>query len=150
MAWLDNHLSSDKNCDLLKSLPMHNLEVKVSIPSIIQPLELELKPLPSHLRYAFLRHSNTLPIITSASLTPLQEEKLLRILRDHKLSIGWNIANIRGIGPNMCMHKILLEEGYKPSIKQQRCLNLIITEVVKKEMLKWLDARIIFLITHSS
>lgn len=47
------------------------------------------------------------------------------------------------------MHKILVEEGSKPTIEQQKCLNPII-EVVKKKILNWLDARIIYLIVDSS
>ena len=38
-------------------------------PSIERPPKLELKPLPSHLRYAFLSDNNTLPIIISNKLT---------------------------------------------------------------------------------
>lgn len=37
-------------------------------PSNVQALVLELKPLLSHLRYAFLGENNTLPMIMSASL----------------------------------------------------------------------------------
>ena len=48
------------------------------------------------------------------------------------------------------MHKILLEEGSKPTIEQQRRLNPIMKEVVKKEILKWLDAGIIYPISDSS
>ena len=48
------------------------------------------------------------------------------------------------------MHKILLEEGSKPTVEQQRRLNPIMKEVVKKEILKWLDAGIIYPISDSS
>ena len=48
------------------------------------------------------------------------------------------------------MHKILLEDYYSNSIEQQRRLNLIVKEVVKKEIIKWLDARIIYPISYSS
>ena len=39
----------------------------------------------------------------------------------------------------MCMHHLLLEDGYKPSVEAQRRLNLTMKEVVRKEVLKWLD-----------
>ncbi|XP_019234723.1 PREDICTED: uncharacterized protein LOC109215158 [Nicotiana attenuata] len=53
-------------------------------PSIEEAPKLELKPLPAHLRYAYLGNSETLPVIISSSLTSTQEEKLLRVLREYK------------------------------------------------------------------
>ena len=58
-----------------------------------------------------------LPVIISASLIEAQEEKLLRILRDHKATIRWSLADLKAIQPSMCMHCILLEDGYKPSVE---------------------------------
>ncbi|XP_019259383.1 PREDICTED: uncharacterized protein LOC109237523 [Nicotiana attenuata] len=84
-------------------------------PSIEEALKLELKPLPAHMRYAYLGNSETLPVIISSSLTSTQEEKLLRVLRKHKRAIGWTIADIKGISPSFCMHKIFLEDGHLPS-----------------------------------
>ena len=49
----------------------------------------------------------------------------------------------------MCMHQILLEDGYKPSMEAQRRLNLIMREVVRKEVMKWLDAGVIYPIFDS-
>ena len=53
-------------------------------PSIEEPSILKLKPLPSHLKYAFLEKNDKLPIIIFSSLIDLQENKLLRILKEHK------------------------------------------------------------------
>nr|XP_016498151.1 PREDICTED: uncharacterized protein LOC107816918 [Nicotiana tabacum] len=83
-------------------------------PSIEEAPKLKLKPLPVHLCYAYLGSSETLPVIISSSLTSTQEEKLLRVLRVHKMSIGWTIADIKGISPSFCMHKIFLEDGHHP------------------------------------
>nr|XP_027083717.1 uncharacterized protein LOC113706019 [Coffea arabica] len=58
------------------------------LPSVVQAPELELKPLPKHLKYAFLGDRVTLPVIISAHLSPSQEDKLVRILREHKEAIG--------------------------------------------------------------
>nr|XP_027093523.1 uncharacterized protein LOC113713915 [Coffea arabica] len=58
------------------------------LPSIVQALELELKPLSKHLKYAFLGDRETLPVIISAHLSPSQEDKLVRILREYKEAIG--------------------------------------------------------------
>ena len=47
------------------------------------------------------------------------------------------------------MHKILMEENSRPSIEHQRRLNLVMKEVVRKEVLKWLNARFIYVISDS-
>ncbi|PIN02788.1 DNA-directed DNA polymerase [Handroanthus impetiginosus] len=139
---------------IFKSRGVESLErttpSKVLKPSIEEPPTLELKPLPSHLHYAYLGEFDTLPVIISFSLSDLQVEKLLRVLRDHKYAIGWIIANIKGISPSFCMHKILLEDDQKPSLESQRKLNPIMKEVVKKEIIKWLDAGFIYPIFNSS
>ena len=90
---------------------------QTSVPSIERPPQLEQKPLPIHLRYAYLGESSTLPVIISASLAAVEEEKLLRVLRDHKDAIGWSLADLKGIRPSMCMRRILLEDGHKPSVE---------------------------------
>ena len=111
---------------------------------------MEQKPLPSHLRYAYLGDTSTLPVIISASLTTAEEDKLLRVLRDHKDALGWSLTDLKGIRPSMCMHQILLEDGHKPSVETQRRLNLTMKEVVRKEVLKWLDAKVIYPIFDSA
>ncbi|XP_021834473.1 uncharacterized protein LOC110774242, partial [Prunus avium] len=119
-------------------------------PSVIAAPTLTLKPLPPHLRYAYLGNSETLPVIIAANLSKLEEEKLLRVLREHKMAIGWTIADIKGISPSMCMHRILMEDNFKPSVEHQRRLNPNMKEVVRAEVLKLLDAGIIYPISDSS
>ena len=96
---------------------------KISVPSAERPPQLEQKPLPSHLRYAYLGESSTTQVIILASLSELEEEKLLRVLRDHKDAIRWSLADLKGIRPSMCMHWILLEDGHKLLVEAQRRLN---------------------------
>ena len=110
---------------------------------------MEQKPLPSHLKYAYLGIESTLPVIISASLIEL-EENLLRVLRDQKNALEWSLADLKGIRPSMCMHRILLEDGYKPSVEAQRRLNPTMKEVVRKEVLKWLDTGVIYPISDSA
>ncbi|CAL8993237.1 unnamed protein product [Prunus brigantina] len=105
------------------------------IPSVVKPPELELKPLPSHLKYAYLAEFETLPVIIASDLTSLEEDKLIRVLKEFKSTIGWSIADIKGISPTMCMHRILLEEGAKPTREPQRRLNPNMKEVVRAERL---------------
>ena len=114
------------------------------LPSEDKPPKLELKPLPSHLKYAFLGVEETFPIIISSSLESDQENKLLEILRTHKTAIGWTVADIKGISPLICTHRIHLEEDVKPSRQPQRRLNPVMKEVVKKEVLKLLDVGVIY------
>ena len=78
------------------------------IPSIEKPPLLEEKKLPTHLKYAYLGDAATLPVIISSSLSNMEEEKLLKVLKEHQEAIGWSLADIKGIKPSMCMHRILL------------------------------------------
>ncbi|XP_062113024.1 uncharacterized protein LOC133824167 [Humulus lupulus] len=95
---------------------------------------LVLKQLPAHLHYAFLGDESTKPIIISASLNGEDEKKLLETLKS--LAI--------------CMHKILMEDPYKPSIEHQRRLIPTMKEVVRAEVLKLLNVGIIYAISDSS
>ena len=123
---------------------------KMPMPSVEQPPKMEQKPLPSHLKYAYLRTTSTLPVIISASLIAVEEDKLLRVLRDHKNALGWSLADLKGIHPSMCMHRILLEDDHKPSVEAQGRLNPTMKEVVRKEVLKWLDTEVIYPISDSA
>ncbi|KAB2615360.1 hypothetical protein D8674_021948 [Pyrus ussuriensis x Pyrus communis] len=91
----------------------------------------------------------TLLVIIASDLTSLEEEKLLRVLKEHRTAIGWIIVDIKGISPTMCMHKILVEESAKPTIEAQRRLNPNMKEVVRTEVLKLLDVGIIYPILGS-
>ncbi|XP_075078336.1 uncharacterized protein LOC142164306 [Nicotiana tabacum] len=101
-------------------LNLEERKTPLAKPSIEEPPKLELKPLPSHLRYAFLGLDSTLPVIISASLLDVKAQQLLQVLTECKTLIGWTIVDIKGINPAFCMHKILLEDGCKPSREHQR------------------------------
>ncbi|RDY10528.1 hypothetical protein CR513_04937, partial [Mucuna pruriens] len=115
----------------------------------LSPPPTELKPLPSHLKYAFLDSEQQLPVIIASNLLLEQEDKLLEVLRQHKKAIGWKLSNLPGINPSICMHRILMEEDIKPIRQQQRRLNPTILDVVKKEVTKLLAAGIIYPISDS-
>ena len=74
---------------------------------------------------------------------------MLEILRKHKESIAWSIEDLKGISPSICMHKILLEESARPTVEHQRRLNPVMKEVVRKEVLKWINAGFIYAISDS-
>ena len=118
-------------------------------PSIEKPPIVEEKQLSNHLRYAYLGEDSTLLVIISSSLSNVEEDILLNILKEKKEEIGWSLADIKGIRPSMCMHRILLEKDNKPTVDAQRSLNPSMKEVVQKEVLKWLDAGVIYHISDS-
>ena len=109
----------------------------------------ELKPLPSHLKYVFLDEQELHPVIVSTTLNDAQLSQLLDVLKNHKKAIGYSVDDLKGISPDFCMHRIHLEEDHKPCIQPQRRLNPNMQEVVKSEVLKLLDAGIIFPIAAS-
>nr|XP_016493968.1 PREDICTED: uncharacterized protein LOC107813241 [Nicotiana tabacum] len=111
------------------SLDLENRKTPPTKPSIEEPPVLELKPLPPHLRYEFLGPNFTLPVILSSCLTNVQVDATLAVLQKRKRAIGWTLADIRGISPAFCMHKIILEEDARPSLEHQRRLNEAMQEV---------------------
>nr|GEV22298.1 DNA-directed DNA polymerase [Tanacetum cinerariifolium] len=86
-----------------------------------EPPEVELKELPPHLEYAFLGENKKWPKLT----------------------------DIKGIDPEFCSHKILLEEDFSPKVQIQRRVNPKIHDVIKKEVEKLLDAGLIYPIFDS-
>ena len=110
---------------------------------------LGLKELPSHLKYAYLELPKSKPMIISARLSDAKEHNLLKILKNYQESIAWSIDELKGISPSICMHKILLEENAKPYVEHQRRLNPVMKEVVRMEVLKWLNAGFIYAISDS-
>ncbi|KAK8632719.1 hypothetical protein V6N13_073102 [Hibiscus sabdariffa] len=89
-------------------------------PSLQHAPTLELKTLPRHLKYAYLGSDETLPVIISSNLTPDQECSLLSVLSKDKGALGWTMADLKGISPTICMHKIILEDCHGNSIEPQR------------------------------
>ncbi|GKC35684.1 reverse transcriptase domain-containing protein [Tanacetum coccineum] len=113
------------NDDPSSPLPPKELnfeELKMIKSSIDDPSELELKDLPSHLEYVFLEGTDKLPAIISKELK--DEEKVALL-------------------------KILMEDDFKPAVQHQRRVNLKIHEVIKKEVIKLLDAGLIYPIFDS-
>ncbi|CAL2256334.1 unnamed protein product [Prunus armeniaca] len=144
---MDSYIEVGKRyANQFESLPPPTNKV---LPSILQAPELELKQLPKHLKYSYLGKNETLLVIIASHLKPNDEKKLLRVLREHKTAIGWSIADIKGISPTLCMHKILLEDKAMPNRDAQRRLNPNMKEVVRKEVIKLLDIGIIYPISDS-
>ena len=102
------------------------------------------------MKYSFLEPEKGKRVIILTTLTEIEEQKLLQILRKYKEAIAWSIEDLKGISPSICMHKILLNDDAKTSIEHQRRLNPVMKEVVRKEVLKWLNASFIYAISDSS
>lgn len=62
-------------------------------------------------------------IIISSSLSVLEEEKLLRVIHSNKEALGYNVTDLKEMSPAYYMHKIKLEEEFKPVVQPQRVLN---------------------------
>ncbi|XP_021767047.1 uncharacterized protein LOC110731505 [Chenopodium quinoa] len=95
----------------------------MSIGESTKPPEVELKPLPSNLKYAYLGPNNSYPVIVNVELKDTELEQLLNVLKTYKSVIGYTIDDIKGINPSFCMHKIILENDHASSVEPQRRLN---------------------------
>ncbi|GKE60246.1 hypothetical protein Tco_1510613 [Tanacetum coccineum] len=84
--------------------------------SINEPPEVELKDLPPYLEYAFLEGDDKLPVIIAKDLSVEEKAVLIKVLKSHKRAIAWKLSDIKGINPEFCTHKILIEEDYKPAV----------------------------------
>nr|GFA55126.1 reverse transcriptase domain-containing protein [Tanacetum cinerariifolium] len=88
-------------------------------------------------------------VIIAKNLKVDEREALLNVLKSHKWAIAWKISDIKGIDPRFCTHKILMEDDYKPAVQSQRRVNPKIHDVIKKEVIKLLDAGMIYPISDS-
>ncbi|GJZ51186.1 reverse transcriptase domain-containing protein, partial [Tanacetum coccineum] len=114
---LNNDISNDLLPPLLVFVINETEKIKSSIDD---PPDLELKDLTPHLEYAFLEGTSKLPVIIAKYLKREEKEQLLKVLKSRKRVITWKISNIRGIDPNFCTHKILMEDDFKPAVQHQR------------------------------
>ncbi|GKE79572.1 reverse transcriptase domain-containing protein [Tanacetum coccineum] len=124
-------------------------EAKTAKSSIDEPPEVELKDSLPHLEYAFLEDNNKLPVIIAKDLSVDEKTALIKVLKSRKQDIAWKLSDIKGINPEFCSDKILMEEDYEPAVQHQRRVNPKIHDVIKKEVEKLLDAGLIYPISDS-
>jgi hypothetical protein len=96
-----------------------------------------------------LGQDKTYPVIVSDELSPEENEKLLNLLKKHKKVIGYSINDLKGLSPAFCTHRIPMEDQFKPIVEHQRRLTRAMRQVVKKEVIKLLDAGIIYPVLDS-
>ncbi|GJS99427.1 reverse transcriptase domain-containing protein [Tanacetum coccineum] len=128
---MQHSYSNDDTCFRMDELP---LEEKLRIKTSIQDLatDLEMKPLPENLEYAFLENDSLLQVVISALLKDDEKKRLIFVLKNHKEAFAWKTSDIPGISSSFCKHKINFEYDAKLVIQIQRRLNPNMKEVVKK------------------
>ncbi|KAK1609459.1 hypothetical protein QYE76_033132 [Lolium multiflorum] len=109
----------------------------------------DLKPLPDNLKYAHIDDKKIYPVIIGSKLSEIEEERLLEILKKHRGAIGYTLDDLKGISPSICQHAINMEDDAKPVVEHQHRLIPKMKEVVRNEVLKLLEAGIIYPIADS-
>nr|GEV53738.1 reverse transcriptase domain-containing protein [Tanacetum cinerariifolium] len=130
---LEEFLNDDPSSPPLPSQELKVFEPKNDKSSIDEPPVVELKDLPPHLEYAFLEGDDKLPVIIAKDLKDKEKIALIKVLKSHKQALAWKLSDIKGINPEFCTYKILIEDDFKPVVQHQRRVNPKIYEVIKKE-----------------
>nr|GEY77685.1 reverse transcriptase domain-containing protein [Tanacetum cinerariifolium] len=146
---VDAFLALEDNPTSPKEIICLKFEAKSDKSSIDEPLEVELKDLLPHLEYAFLEGDDKLPVIIAKDLSVEEKTALITVLKSHKRAIAWKLSDIKGIDPEICTHKILMDEDFEPAVQHQRRVNPKIHYVIKNEVIKLLDAGLIYPISDS-
>nr|GEX42926.1 reverse transcriptase domain-containing protein [Tanacetum cinerariifolium] len=89
------------------------------------------------------------PIIIAKDLKDEEKTALIKVLKSHKQALAWQLSDIKGINSEFCTHKILMKEDFQPAVQHQRRVNPKIYEVIKKEVFKLLETRLIYPISDS-
>nr|GEU87474.1 reverse transcriptase domain-containing protein [Tanacetum cinerariifolium] len=146
---LEEFLNDDPSSPPLPPHELKVVELKNKKSSIDEPPVVKLKDLPTHLEYAFLEGNDKLPVIIDKDLKDREKTALIKVLKSHKQALAWKLSDIKGINLEFCTHKILMKDDFKPAVQHQRRVNPKIHEVIKKEVLKLLDAGLIYPISDS-
>nr|GFB17924.1 retrovirus-related Pol polyprotein [Tanacetum cinerariifolium] len=117
--------------------------------SVDEPPLVELKDLPPHLDYAILEGDDKLLVIIAKYLSVEEKTALITVSKSHKRAIIWKLSDIKGINPEFYTHKILMKEDFEPAVQHQRRANPKIRDVIKQEVIKLLEARLIYPIFDS-
>ncbi|XP_074271237.1 uncharacterized protein LOC141595165 [Silene latifolia] len=132
---------SDVQLEQVENLAHTLCSVEVKVP--------ERKALSFHLKYAFLDDTEQFPVIVSAKLNDGQLTALLTVLKRNRKAMGYSLDDLKGISLDVCMHRIELEDDHKPCKQGQRKLNPKMEEVVTVEVMKLLDAGIVYSVGNS-
>nr|GEV44382.1 reverse transcriptase domain-containing protein [Tanacetum cinerariifolium] len=144
-----SYLDPEGDILLLESFLNDDPSLPLQIKEIICLKFVKLTDLPPHLEYVFLEGEDKLPVIIEKDLTVEEKTALITVLKSHKRAIAWKLSYIKGIDPKFCTHKILMEEDFKPAVQHHRRVNPKIHDVIKQEVIKLLDAGLIYSISDS-
>ncbi|GJR30327.1 reverse transcriptase domain-containing protein [Tanacetum coccineum] len=114
---LEKFLNDDPSSPPLPPQELKVVEPKNEKSSIDEPPKVELKDLPPNLEYAFLEGTDKLPVIIAKDLKDEEKAALIKVLKSHKQAIAWKLSDIKGINPEFCTHKILMEDDFKPAVQ---------------------------------
>nr|GEZ46737.1 reverse transcriptase domain-containing protein [Tanacetum cinerariifolium] len=124
-------------------------EAKSEKSSIDEPPKVKLKDLPPYLEYVFLEGDDKLPVVIAKDLSVEEKTALITVLKSHKRAIAWKLSDIKGIDPEFCTHKILMEEDFELAVQHQRRVNPKIHDAIKQGVIKLLDTGLIYPISDS-
>nr|GEY37907.1 putative reverse transcriptase domain-containing protein [Tanacetum cinerariifolium] len=97
----------------------------------------------------YLPNDDKFPVTIAKDLSIKEKTALITVLKSHKRAISWKLSDIKGIDPEFCTQKILMDEDFEPAVQHQRRVNPKIHDVTKQEVFKLLDAGLIYLISDS-
>jgi hypothetical protein len=109
----------------------------------------ELKQLPPGLQYVFLNGDHETPVIISDKLSNDETQNLVATLEKYQSIIRYSLKDLKGISLSLCTHRIPMEQDHKLVREHQQWLNDAMREVVNKEVLKLLKARVIYPVSDS-
>jgi hypothetical protein len=88
-------------------------------------------------------------VIINDKLSNDETRRLVATLDKYRLVIGYSLKDLKEISPSLCTHRIPIEQDHKLIHEHQRQLNNAMRQVVKKEVLKLLKARVIYPVSDS-
>nr|GEX69527.1 reverse transcriptase domain-containing protein [Tanacetum cinerariifolium] len=94
---------------------------------------------------AVLKGDDKLPVIIAKDLSMEEKNALITVHKSYKRAI----SDIKGIDLGFYTHKILMEKDFEPAIQHQIRVNHKIYDVIKQEVLKLLEAGLIYPISDS-
>nr|GEX12210.1 reverse transcriptase domain-containing protein [Tanacetum cinerariifolium] len=132
ILYLEKLLNEDPSPNLppVKTEDLKQVDATMTKPSIEEPLDLELKELPSHLEYVFLEGTDKLPVIISKEIK--DEEKFALLEEDYKPTV----QSQRRVNPKFTRMPFGLSNARGTF---QRCMMVIFHDMIEKNMKIFMD-----------
>nr|GEU69275.1 reverse transcriptase domain-containing protein [Tanacetum cinerariifolium] len=71
----------------------------------------------------FLEGDDSFPVIIAKDFSVEEKTALITVLKSHKRAIAWKLSDIKGIDPEFCTHKIIMEEDFEPMVHKRLLKN---------------------------